>query len=267
MSYDAVWKKYERAGEHIKNLWLAVEAFREANRDKVGTKTDEQSGDVVHYLKSVPIVPVEIRLILGDAIHNLHSSLDYLAHAIVRPVGTKAVRDTKFPIGDTAEGFSAELPRCVKGAREYCLQTFRRIEPYRGGNGHPLWQLHKLDIVDKHRLPLTAVYNPMGRTMTPQEREKFDTSFSRISQDPLLKFLSVPSGMVGASAPELPLKEGQILATLPAADAKHEMRFAFGVALDEPAISEAVDIVYLAEFLSSEVRRVINDLGGCATIR
>jgi hypothetical protein len=147
------------------------------------------------------------------------------------------------------------------------LQIFRRIQPYKRGFGHPLWQLHELDIIDKHRLPLTASYSPMARTMTPEEREKFDAAFSRISQNPTLKFLSVPHRMVGVSAPTFPLYAGQELATLPASDAKHQMGFSFGVALNEPAIAEAgVDAISFLSFLSSEVGRVISDLALCATI-
>jgi hypothetical protein len=267
MSYQDVWAKYERAQKHIDDLRIAVGEFGNANRNHVGRKTDEKTGDVIYYLKSVPIVPDSISLMLGDAIHNLHSSLDYLAHAIVRPVGDRAIKDTKFPIRDTAEGFNAALPGCIQGAGEFCLQAFKRIQPYKGGFGHPLWQLHELDIIDKHRLPLTASYSPMGRTITPKEREKFDAALARISQDSTLKFLSLPDHMIGVSAPTFPMYACQVLATLPASDAQHQMGFSFGVAINEPAIAEAADAIFFVSFLSSEVRRIISDLGSCATIQ
>ncbi|HSY35783.1 MAG TPA: hypothetical protein VK814_08545 [Acidobacteriaceae bacterium] len=267
MSYRDVWAKYDRAEKHIKDFRSAVAAFGDANRDHVGKKTNEETGDLIYYLKSVPVIPVEISLILGDAIHNLHSSLDYLAHAIVRPVGARAIKDTKFPIRDTSDGFDAALQGCIQGARDYCLQIFRRIQPYQRGNGHALWQLHKLDIIDKHRLPLTASYSPMARTITPEERKKLDTVFSRVTQNPTLKSLSVPHQIIGASVPTFPMHEGQILASLPAADAQHQMGFSFGVALNEPAIAQVgVDAISFASYLSGEVRMVINDLGACATL-
>ena len=36
------------------------------------------------------------------------------------------------------------------------------VEPYEGGKGDLLWRLHRLSIVDKHRLPLAIVGGNLG---------------------------------------------------------------------------------------------------------
>ena len=265
MAYQDALAKYERAQKHIQDFKIAVDTFRDANRDHVGVKVDEQTGDIVYYVKSVPVVPTEISLLLGDALHNLRSALDHLAHAIVRPTTPTAIKDTFFPIADTADGYCSMAGACIKGIRQPCRQIFDRIQPYKGGGfGHYLWQLNKLDVIDKHRLLLTVSFAPSGRTLTPSEREKANAKFNRFGN---LVRLSIPHGMVSSDpAPSFPLYEGQILFTVPAAETEHQMGFSFDVALHEPEVAKTASALLLLNFISSEVGTVIGELAPCATI-
>jgi hypothetical protein len=90
-AFDRVLAKYQRAQKHMEDFQSAVDLFRDSNRDSVGAKIDEETGDAIYYVKSVPVVPDSISLILGDALHNLRSTLDHLAHAVVRPTTEKAI--------------------------------------------------------------------------------------------------------------------------------------------------------------------------------
>jgi hypothetical protein len=46
--------------------------------------------------------------------------------------------------------------------RDAAKNRIRSAEPYKNGKGHNLWVLHKLDITDKHRALLTAIYTVPG---------------------------------------------------------------------------------------------------------
>ena len=101
--------------------------------------------------------PEPILLIVGDAIHNLRSALDFAISDI--EFLTTGVRDphTSFPIRDTKDqlvaavcgGLKKKIPKAVT---DHIVNV---VQPYRGGNGSSIWSLHALDIEDKHRLLIT----------------------------------------------------------------------------------------------------------------
>lgn len=125
-----------------------------------------------------------LRPILGDALHNLRSALDTLAYALAaaftKPLPQEIARSSEFPIfgdvdghGNTGVGSEMFNERKNSGepARGSGLYKIRGwhpdaqaivegLQPYHVGDGftsHPLWVLHELDRVSKHRLLHTAV--------------------------------------------------------------------------------------------------------------
>ncbi len=262
-AYSVILEKFNWAQKHIKDFESAVNAFGDANRDHVGSNTDEQTGDVTYYVKSVPVVPDTVALILGDAIHNLRSTLDYVASAMEVAAGETPDKYTGFPIFDSPQGYRDCPPTKIKGLRQPCKNTLDRIQPYQRGNGHRLWQLHRLDIQDKHRLLLTMSFIPTARTMTPSEREKFEATFlipgedraARISKP--IDFVTTGPGLV------VPVKIGQHLVTVPAKDAHQDMGLAFDVAINETGIVEKFPALLFLQFAAGEVYRAVMDLAPC----
>jgi hypothetical protein len=61
-----------------------------------------------------------------------------------------------FPIGEDRDQYQKERGRKVRGLRQNAIDGIDALEPYKGGRGHQLWMLNKLDNTDKHRLLLTA---------------------------------------------------------------------------------------------------------------
>lgn len=97
--------------------------------------------------------PPEIPLVLGDAIHNLRSSLDLLASDLARLNG-KSTKGVYFPFAANA----TELEGQIKGknfnrASQEAVALLRKIGPHHEGNKR-LRGLHDLDIMDKHQLIL-----------------------------------------------------------------------------------------------------------------
>jgi hypothetical protein len=92
-------------------------------------------------------------LAVGDAIHNLRSALDHLAYQLV-DIGTEGkgpFEDVYFPISRNAAIYEKAKVRKVAGMVKEAIGAIDAVKPYGGGNDL-LWDLHRFDILDKHRL-------------------------------------------------------------------------------------------------------------------
>ncbi len=157
VSDDATWVKIERAKEHIRDLKGEIAAFLERHPYTAVGQDDPQTGDRVIRVRVHKDPPPRMGAIAGDAIHSLRSCLDILAWQLVRAGGGTPNHRTKFPVSGNAKDFEArDLPK-IKGASEAAVDRIRTCEPYKGGNDL-LYNLHRLDIIQKHRdlIPIGA---------------------------------------------------------------------------------------------------------------
>lgn len=146
------------ASGHITDLERSlVEHLRQGAGIKAFTKVE--NGRHSLYVEADPIPP-SIGLLLGDVLHNLRASLDYVAWELVEAAGGTPSKKTYFPIAETIEKSAEIIDRGgihIAGAkvRDTLLNV---IKPYKGANPH-LWALHGANNIDKHRLtvPVTAV--------------------------------------------------------------------------------------------------------------
>lgn len=100
---------------------------------------------------------MNLSLIAGDAIHNLRSVLDHLAHHLVC-IGMNSrgpFSHVYFPIAENRKKYDTTKADFVEGMRKDAKDAIDAEEPYGGGKGRLLWQLHQLDIIDKHRTVYT----------------------------------------------------------------------------------------------------------------
>jgi hypothetical protein len=116
-----------------------------------------------------------ISLLIADTLHNLRSALDVLAYALAaaftkQPLPEEIAKDSEFPIigdenrkgklGVGSDLFKSSAPRKIRGWDPRAQALVERAQPYRGKHGfrtHPLWLLHDLDRISKHRLLHTTV--------------------------------------------------------------------------------------------------------------
>ena len=149
--------KLGRATEHFQSLKAAVLDYSGWNRSVV-PELDAASGRYRARFKLLKPLPRRWSLILGDAIHNVRSSLDALAFSLsVKHSGPPSEGEAKkiqFLIADTAQDFVSRQSRSLGRLPSAAQQLIEGMQPYHtcswpGGN--PLASIRDLDNTNKHR--------------------------------------------------------------------------------------------------------------------
>jgi hypothetical protein len=150
--------KLNRARDHIANADAAIKAFLATKFYEMHLKPDQGTNRIEVIVDALREPDKGVDAIIGDAIGNLRSVLDYVAIALARPITGKA-DGTGFPFADDAGGFTGEVRsgRCL-GPCDVVIQDhfINEVQAYKGGKGHSFWVLNKLRNVDKHRLLLAT---------------------------------------------------------------------------------------------------------------
>lgn len=150
--------KIKRANKHIADLERAILSLKESHT--VTVQPNEQTGyqELIHMLKYDDAAD-DIALIAEDAVHNLKSALDFAWVSLLKKHLPSAGLDrAKFPIYPTRESLVGALNGIhinpTSNAAIFDL-IVSDIQPYEEGKyGGVAYILHKLDIADKHLLPL-----------------------------------------------------------------------------------------------------------------
>ena len=144
--YPNATAKLARADRHIADIRAMIDAYEGAYL--IPNKVDFLFTDwTVMLTHQVP--EVEIQSALGDAVHNLRTTLDVLAVAIVREAGGNP-RGVYFPFCEKAEDLDQMIRRRnFHRAPSAAVALLKEIKPYKAGN-EALRAIHDLDIRDKH---------------------------------------------------------------------------------------------------------------------
>ena len=244
-----VRSKVERAKQHISQLQLRLRTFAKTEPYRISTKRDPETRELLYYVESISEVPVTVLLILGDVLNNLRSALDHVAYQLVMVgTGTAPGKHVYFPIAEDATSYQAAISGKVKGARQGAIKVIEAIEAYKGGKGHQLWVLNKLNNIDKHRLLLAVLAHYQGPSIGAFVHPGIqnltviydDGRMENLPPVPMLAArMSLPGGM-------RPLKAGDILLrNVPEAEVNQHAKFYVDVAIIEPEIGESQSLLEL----------------------
>jgi hypothetical protein len=251
--YEQVLDKYDWAEKHIQKLHSVLRDIAKTKPASTSRKTNPETGDVTYYVEKLPVLPSSVPLLTGDILYSLRGALDYLACGLTKV----PAHDTKFPIAPDAKTYKSQLTRFIPGLGKEALEMFDRISPYKGGNLF-LWELHRLNIIDKHRLLLTmCVINP-AKSFAPDKMMPPDSS------NPKVISLQTRSGIKYSvefteDAP-VPLYTGKELLTIPGSQAKEDVRFYFAVGINELDLAGGIALDMLLDFIFFEVGLTIGRL-------
>lgn len=142
--------KFDRSRQHGRELASRIEEYLGSDPFSV-LAVEDSGGDLVYRVQVNQSLPSQLSLLLGDAIHNARSALDYLAWQLVIAGGGTPDVNTSFPIADSQEKFNSICSKKLRGATIGAIEATGSLRPFGGGDDR-FWRLHKLDIEDKHHL-------------------------------------------------------------------------------------------------------------------
>lgn len=140
--------KLERAEAHINELARWIAEHHETHPPIVDARYDD-NGHLVHLGVSIKGLPRSVSALIGDAVHNLRTSLDILAVQLVNNVHS-GTRGVYFPFAANDDQFEKALVSSkFDRAGAEAVALLRKWKPFTGGNSD-LRALHDLDLRDKH---------------------------------------------------------------------------------------------------------------------
>jgi hypothetical protein len=158
--------RLNRASYHLQSLRNQVREWLEQDPYHYVTEPDLQGGKTLAKVRfSIP-PPVEFRLTIGDCLHNLRASLDNMVYELaveytgIHPLPERVAQGLEFPIFGNRTMKPNECRRKIGYLDPGAQAIIKELQPYRRGEEYasdPLWKLHKLSNVDKHRVPHIAL--------------------------------------------------------------------------------------------------------------
>jgi hypothetical protein len=245
----------ERADVHARDAERAVREFFASTPYAISTRRDPQTSRLIYFIETATEAPPEIALSVGDAVHRLRTALDHLAYELVTK-GTGRIGPFKhatFPIFDSKTLFDQGMSQPTKGMKPAAAAAIDGIAPYKGGND-ALWQLHRLDIIDKHRLLLTVGSAYRSVDIGPVIGRRFG-SFPDGTPIPAFSLFLRPADTL------FPLKVGdELYIDEPNAEPDPSIQFRLDIVVNEAGVVEGESLAEMLARLRSTVQDVISAL-------
>lgn len=192
--------------EHAKKLLIQFaneyKKFITANYQLI-KEDDKTTGGLSIRVRVKKNIPDDWSTTIGDIIHNTRSSLDLLVTDLLIANGKEPTNKSAFPIFETEREFQKSAPTKVDGIQKEACALIEEIKPYKEGNLQ-LWQLHQLDIVDKHRIIIPVVNENKAVVID------FGAHMKQLFGD---KVGNVPSMPIGIRPAEREIHDGMVLFT------------------------------------------------------
>ncbi len=177
--------RLDRAHDHVQTVTHELRRWLDVHAPFPTDELDPTTGSNVVRAALSEEIPAAWGPLIGDALHNLRSSLDHLAFALTvantqGSLPATLERSCEFPIFSTEERFQKSAGRAVGGIAEDARRVIADLQPYQRGKDFgidPLWLLHELSNIDKHRRPaLTSLYVEPTMDVGSGEVEAFEVS-------------------------------------------------------------------------------------------
>jgi hypothetical protein len=245
--------KVERAKELIGQLKVELHTFLQTEPYKMEVKRDSENRPI-YYISSATTLPNRIALISGEIIQQLRSALDNFAYSLFQKESPgQEGRHVYFPISDDKTRYALERDRKTAGMSDESTRWIDSLLPYKGGNDL-LWQLHKLNNIDKHRLLIASGASfgslNLGAVMAQFMRKSFPDQVRDLPELPAL-FIKPADNL-------FPLKLGdELFIDAPGAELLPNMQFRIDYVFNEPGVVEGYPIVGTLDSMVNEVERVV----------
>jgi hypothetical protein len=162
---SSVRAKIDRAHYHFDQIKAALKVVlgSEPETKSVAFQVDNERQQLVSTFPKAPPLDPALPLMIGDCVHSFRSALDHLVYQLALKNGASAefAERTSFPICPTDAEFKKRVKKSVEPfISAPALAEIKDSQPYSAYDVPPeesdIWVLHKLDIIDKHRLLIVA---------------------------------------------------------------------------------------------------------------
>lgn len=256
--------KIHRANKHFNELKEAIEAFQASKPYRIVADKRSKPGYELYKIFFNQPIPDEWGGIVGDVIHNLRSSLDTLATALVIAngrTGKDIIQNTYFPIGASKEVFEQKLVKDLRGASPEARRMVERLKPYKGGT-EAFWRLHKLDVLDKHTVLVPVGASHVGVRWQIDATALFNAMLPTPSGEGVV-FPEMAPLMFRPVSTQYPLKDGDVIFSYGnGPDARGAMKgkfeFAMDIAFGEGQIVDGQPVIPTLQQFIDFTKRVVD---------
>jgi hypothetical protein len=241
--------KIERANKHIADVNKLISALPKSHVSTVELNPNPPGNEAIkHDIRNRDKIVDNLALIIGDAVHNLKCALDYAwIGALERFVPDALGNFAKFPVFSTR--YKLENALVGRKINTAAPKLYKRIvcdiQPYHGGNDS-IWAVHRLDILDKHRL-LVPVIEFVSITGIEVENERGEIE---------------RGGFTWATAQKAPF----YIPIPPQWHVKNKGQLTIGIAFDEGTPSDGMDVADMLATYSIQVLNVVQVLEQLVTV-
>jgi len=260
---DSCRVKINRASEHIQYLDSAVRAFLDSSYG-VTRDRNPDTGDIEYRVRNSANRETITRfaVIAGEVIHHLRSSLDHLAWQLVKANGHPHPDIFKprveFPVFVDREKYMSHGAGKIKAAGEEAAKAVERLQPYNRGDEFktdPLWIIHYLDIVDKHKL-LPIIVNAID----VERPEGVEWKLLLYHSEVAMTFVpEQPMGVIPIGRyRRFDMQDGAVIFSAPPAYMDVDFKFRFEVVLGNIGALRHQSIVITLQNLRDSTVKIIN---------
>ena len=151
---EPCYSKLRRAEVHVNEATRLVDKWKVGRRWTIEKHAVIPSTQTKWYFNLAPLSE-DIGHVVADALHNTRAPLDqlltgYMQFVLGRPEGGR-FKGIGFPVRRTRNDFGEALKAlAVNGLAARAIDFLAELEPFEGGRDRWLYELHRLDIEDKH---------------------------------------------------------------------------------------------------------------------
>ena len=183
--------KLEWAEQHVARLKALWEDYLKSGFCQL--EIVKAGDDNLLRIKSLRILPHQLVLTLGDALHNLRCPLDYAISEILEQKDNRLTFPMDKDKGRLSDSFgpggrNSELEKKVPGIGKFIVDE---LKPYKGGDQF-LWPLTKLDSHDKHKLliPIVSPQTVSGLTVVDANQNSMSGATSHFFSGGIINLLA-----------------------------------------------------------------------------
>ena len=146
--------KTRRSGDHLRAVQTELTSYVNRAPVRFEHQLDELSKEFIFKVAIVEELPVNVRIFAGEVLTHLRSALDHLAWQLALTTTQTPNKSTEFPVYLSEDEFKKSARRKIDSLPAGVQATIEELQPYRQPEPakSPLWRLHRLANVDKHRL-------------------------------------------------------------------------------------------------------------------